>query len=203
MTGVSAVHDLWHTIWQNMMQFGAPWQEKVIRTIAVYVFLLVGLRLAGKRELGQLNPFDLVVLLVLSNTLQNAIIGNDNSLTGGIFGAAILLVLNYLVVRFLYSHPMLDRLIEGDPDVLIRNGELLDHRLQRELISKEQLEAAARRQGIESLDNVDTCRLETGGALTFIARAPTADEERHQLLMQKLDELNQQLTSLEARLPPP
>jgi uncharacterized membrane protein YcaP (DUF421 family) len=196
------VDALWHTIWQDMMQFGVPWEEKIIRTIAVYVFLLVGLRLAGKRELGQLNPFDLVVLLVLSNTLQNAIIGNDNSLTGGVFGAAILLGLNYLVVRFLYRHPTLDRLIEGDPDVLIRNGEVLDHRLQRELISKEQLEAAARRQGLDSLDQVDTCRLETGGALTFIARAPTADEERQQLIITRLDELSQQLTSLEARLPP-
>jgi uncharacterized membrane protein YcaP (DUF421 family) len=197
-----AVDALWHTIWQDMLQFGVPWQEKIIRTIAVYVFLLIGLRLAGKRELGQLNPFDLVVLLVLSNTLQNAIIGNDNSLTGGVFGAAILLVINYLVVRFLYRHPALDRLIEGDADVLIRKGEVLDHRLQRELISKEQLEAAARRQGIDSLDLVDTCRLETGGALTFIARAPTADEERHEFVVNRLNEISQQLTSLEARLPP-
>jgi uncharacterized membrane protein YcaP (DUF421 family) len=209
MTGATAVHGLWHTIWQDMMQFGVPWEEKILRTIGVYVFLLVGLRLAGKRELGQLNPFDLVVLLVLSNTLQNAIIGNDNSLSGGIFGAAILLGLNYLVVRFLYRHPALDRLIEGDPAVLIRRGQVLDHRLQRELITKEQLEAAARRQGIDSLDNVDTCRLETGGALTFIPRVPTADEERHDLLVGKLADIeasqaaiNQQLASLAERLPP-
>jgi uncharacterized membrane protein YcaP (DUF421 family) len=202
MTGATAVHGLWHTIWDNMMQFGAPWQEKVIRTIAVYVFLLVGLRLAGKRELGQLNAFDLVVLLVLSNTLQNAIIGNDNSLSGGVFGAAVLLVLNYLVVRYLYSHPALDRLIEGDPEILIRNGEVQEHRLRRELISKEQLEAAARKQGIESLDRVNTCRLETGGALTFIPREPTADEERYAYISGQLAQLSQQLESLEARLPP-
>jgi uncharacterized membrane protein YcaP (DUF421 family) len=208
MTGAHTVHGLWHTIWQDMMQFGVPWEEKIIRTIAVYVFLLVGLRLAGKRELGQLNPFDLVVLLVLSNTLQNAIIGNDNSLTGGILGAIILLALNYLVVRFLYRHPALDRLIEGDPDVLIRRGELLDHRLERELITKEQLEAAARRQGIDSLDQVDTCRLETGGALTFIARAPTVDDTRHEFLSGKLAaleatqaEISRQLASLADRLP--
>jgi uncharacterized membrane protein YcaP (DUF421 family) len=202
MTGATAVHGLWHTIWDNMMQFGAPWQEKVIRTIAVYVFLLVGLRLAGKRELGQLNAFDLVVLLVLSNTLQNAIIGNDNSLSGGVFGAAVLLVLNYLVVRYLYTHPALDRLIEGDPEILIRNGEVQEHRLRRELISKEQLEAAARKQGIESLDRVNTCRLETGGALTFIPREPTADEERYAYISGQLTQLSQQLESLEARLPP-
>jgi uncharacterized membrane protein YcaP (DUF421 family) len=203
------VHGLWQTIWQDMMQFGVPWEEKIIRTIAVYVFLLIGLRLAGKRELGQLNPFDLVVLLVLSNTLQNAIIGNDNSLTGGIFGAAALLVLNYLVVRFLYRHPALDRLIEGDPDVLIRRGEVLDHRLERELITKEQLEAAARRQGIDSLADVDTCRLETGGALTFTAKAPTVDEERHDVLVGRIADLeaslagiSRQLGSLAEQLPP-
>jgi uncharacterized membrane protein YcaP (DUF421 family) len=195
------VDALWHSIWQDMMQFGVPWEEKIIRTIAVYIFLLVGLRLAGKRELGQLNPFDLVVLLVLSNTLQNAIIGNDNSLSGGVFGAAILLVMNYLVVRFLYRHPALDRLIEGDADVLIRNGELLNHRLERELISKQQLEAAARRQGFDSLEQVNTCRLETGGALTFIARQPTPDEMRFEIIA-KLDAVSQQLASLEARLPP-
>jgi uncharacterized membrane protein YcaP (DUF421 family) len=209
MTGARTVHGLWHTIWQDMMQFGVPWEEKAIRTIAVYVFLLIGLRLAGKRELGQLNPFDLIVLLVLSNTLQNAIIGNDNSLSGGVVGATILLIMNYLVVRFLYRHPALDRLIEGDPDVLIRRGEVLDHRLERELITKEQLEAAARRQGIDSLDQVDTCRLETGGALTFIPRAPTIDDSRHNFLADKLAaveagqaELSRQLASLADRLSP-
>lgn len=204
------MHDIWHSIWQNMFQFGAPWEEKILRTVGVYVFLLIGLRLAGKRELGQLNAFDLVVLLVLSNTLQNAIIGNDNSLAGGVFGATVLLVLNYAVVRFLYRHPALDRLIEGDPDVLIRKGQVMEQRLERELITKEQLEAAARRQGIESLDGVDTCRLETGGALTFIARTPSGDEERHGIILAKLAEIearqsaiSRQVSGLADRLPPP
>src|ERR1700733_8044580 len=135
MTGASAVHDLWHTIWQNMMQFGVPWEEKIIRTIAVYTFLLVGLRLAGKRELGQLNPFDLVVLLLLSNTVQNAIIGNDNSLAGGVFGASALLIINWVVVRYLYTHPVVARWFEGDADVLIDGGKVHDVRLKRELIT--------------------------------------------------------------------
>ena len=98
--------------------------EKVIRPIVVYLFLIVSLRLAGKRELAQLNPFDLVVLMTLSNTVQNAIIGNDNSLLGGLIGAATLLVVNYVVVRFLYSHESIDRFIEGDPELLIENGVL-------------------------------------------------------------------------------
>ena len=115
---------------QDLWVLGIPVGEKLVRTLAVYVFLLVGLRLAGKRELGQLNPFDLVVLLLLSNTLQNAIIGNDNSLGGGIIGATALLAINWLVVRYLYTHPVVARLLEGDADLLIEQGELLEPRLE-------------------------------------------------------------------------
>ncbi len=188
------------TIWQNLLQFGIPWEEKLLRTVGVYIFLLLGLRLAGKRELGQFNPFDLIVLLLLSNTLQNAIIGNDNSLTGGLLGAAILLVLNYGVVRFLYRHPALERLIEGDPDVLVKDGEPIERRLRRELITRDQLEAAARRQGIESLEKVSVCRLETGGALTFIERKPTDDEDRHAELVAQLCRLTDQQAALTAQV---
>src|ERR1700683_2752787 len=92
----------------DMFFLGLPLTEKILRPVIVYVFLIVGLRLAGKRELAQLNPFDLVVLLTISNTVQNAIIGDDNSVTGGIIGAATLLLVNYLFVRFLYSHPKAD-----------------------------------------------------------------------------------------------
>src|SRR5258705_10961228 len=106
----------------DMFVLGLPVAEKILRPIVVYVFLIVGLRLAGKRELAQLNPFDLVVLLTLSNTVQNAIIGDDNSVTGGIIGATSLLVINHLVVRFLYKHRALDQLIEGRADVLIEDG---------------------------------------------------------------------------------
>ena len=106
-------------LWGDMFHLGLPVLEKVLRPVIVYVFLIVGLRLAGKRELAQLNPFDLVVLLTLSNTVQNAIIGDDNSITGGLIGAGTLLALNYLVVRFLYEHQGLERLVEGDADLLI------------------------------------------------------------------------------------
>src|SRR5512136_1981201 len=102
------------SLWSNMFVIGLPIAEKILRPIAVYAFLVVGLRLAGKHQLAQLNPFDLVVLLTLSNTVQNAIIGNDNSVTGGILGGATLLLVNYVVVRFLFSHERLDRLVEGD-----------------------------------------------------------------------------------------
>src|SRR3954453_16917755 len=103
-------------MWKDMFVMGLPLAEKILRPVLVYLFLIVGLRLSGKRELAQLNPFDLVVLLTLSNTVQNAIIGEDNSVTGGIIGAISLLVVNYLVVRFLYDHRKLEQLVEGQAD---------------------------------------------------------------------------------------
>ena len=166
----------------SLLTHDIAFSEKIIRTIVVYVFLLVGLRLAGKRELSQLNPFDLVVLLLLSNTVQNAIIGNDNSLIGGLVGAAVLLVLNAVIVRLLYHYGKLDT-IEGRPDTLVRNGRLLRHHLERELITVAELESAARRQGISSLAHVRDCRLETGGALTFIQKEPTTEDLRHHELL--------------------
>src|SRR3982750_1283364 len=100
----------------DMFVLTLPIAEKMLRPVIVYAFLIVGLRLAGKRELAQLNTFDLVVLLTLSNTVQNAIIGEDNSVTGGLIGAATLLILNYSLVRFLYYHDQLNRIVEGEPE---------------------------------------------------------------------------------------
>jgi uncharacterized membrane protein YcaP (DUF421 family) len=184
----------------DLFVIGFPIGEKLIRTLCVYGFLLVGLRLAGKRELGQLNPFDLVVLLLLSNTVQNAIIGNDNSLIGGLIGASALLIVNWIVVRFLYTHPTIARWLEGDADVLIEKGKLHDVRLKRELITREELESAARKQGLDGLHEVETCRLEVGGALTFVARQPTDDERRHQELLGELTAVGIGVQQLAARM---
>ncbi len=187
-------------MWNDLLVPGIPILEKVIRTLAVYFFLLVGLRLAGKRELGQLNPFDLVVLLLLSNAVQNAIIGNDNSLVGGLIGAVVLLAFNYIMVRFLYDHPQLDKLAEGDCDILVQDGVIQDAALHHELITLPELEAAARRQGIDSLSEVQEARIEVGGALTFVAKKPSEDEVRHRQLMDRLERLENQLARLELRL---
>src|SRR5580692_11010558 len=130
-------------LWTDMFALGLPVAEKILRPIVVYFFLVIGLRLAGKRELAQLNPFDLVVLLMLSNTVQNAIIGDDNSVTGGIIGAATLLLVNFLVVRFLYRHENLHRLVEGDCTVLIEDEKILADNLSDELITRAELEAVA------------------------------------------------------------
>src|SRR4030081_3336349 len=155
--------------WKDMFVMGLPLPEKILRPIIVYAFLVVSLRLSGKRELVQLNPFDLVVLLTLSNTVQNAIIGEDNSVTGGIIGATSLLAINYLVVRFLYDHRKIDQLVEGRADVLVEDGKVHEHKLKRELITKEELAAAARKQGFETFAEVRQCVLEPGGTITFIA----------------------------------
>ena len=172
--------------------------EKILRTLAVYVFLLIGLRLGGKRELGMLNPFDLVVLLVLSNTLQNAIIGPDNSVFGGIFGAATLLLINYLTVRFLFSHPKLDRYVEGEALELIRDGKILRKNMKRELITVDELSSRARIQGIEDLKTVKCGRIEVGGALTFVLEHPTPEQKWDTEIRERLDRMEKTLNALAA-----
>ena len=182
----------------DMFVLHLPVLEKVLRPMIVYGFLIVGLRLAGKRELAQLNPFDLVVLLILSNTVQNAIIGDDNSVVGGLVGAATLLAINYVVVRFLYSHEKLDRAVEGKSDTLIENGKINMDRLRSELVTMQELEAAARKQGFDSLAEISRAILEPGGAITFTRKEPAADEVRHRELLDRLDEVTRELEALRA-----
>ena len=191
-----------HEIWKDMFVLAVPLLEKILRPICVYVFLIVGLRLSGKRELVQLNPFDLVVLLTLSNTVQNAIIGEDNTVTGGIIGATSLLIVNYLVVRFLYKHRSLDQFVEGRSDVLIEDGKVKTQHLRKEVITMAQLEAAARKQGFDSLSEVEQCVLEPGGTISFIGKKPDADELRHQAMLKRLDELVAEIAKLRGSQPP-
>ena len=191
-----------HDMWKDMFFLALPVLEKILRPICVYAFLIVGLRLSGKRELVQLNPFDLVVLLTLSNTVQNAIIGDDNSVTGGIIGATSLLVVNYLVVRFLYKHRSLDQIIEGRADVLMEDGKVKTQHLKKELITMAQLEAAARKQGFDSLSEVQQCVLEPGGTISFIGKKPGFEEARHNATMQRLDQLMAEITKLKGEQPP-
>ncbi len=191
-----------HDTWKDMFVMGLPLLEKILRPIIVYAFLVISLRLSGKRELVQLNPFDLVVLLTLSNTVQNAIIGEDNSVIGGIIGATSLLVTNYLVVRFLYDHRKLDQLVEGRADVLVENGRVRTQHLKKELITMAQLEAAARKQGFESLSEVEQCVLEPGGTLTFLGKKPGTEDVRHQELLGKLDRMTQEIALLRGGQPP-
>jgi len=184
------------SMWTDMFQLGLPILEKMLRPVIVYVFLIVGLRLAGKRELAQLNPFDLVVLLTLSNTVQNAIIGNDNSVTGGLLGAATLLMVNYFVVRLLYSHEKLERIVEGDSDTLIENGQIQRDNLKKELLTIQELELAAHKQGFDSLDEIDGAVLNPGGTVAFTRKKPSIELTRHNELLAKLDEMSAELAKL-------
>jgi uncharacterized membrane protein YcaP (DUF421 family) len=183
-------------LWTDMFVLALPLLEKILRPVIVYFFLVVGLRLAGKRELAQLNPFDLVVLLTLSNTVQNAIIGEDNSVTGGVIGAATLLLVNYLVVRYLYKHPKLDHTVEGREDVLIDHGKINKRALEKELITHAELREAAHKQGFATLDDVERAVLEPGGTLTFIGRKPTPEETRHREVLERLERLTREVAQL-------
>ena len=191
-----------HDMWKDMFVISLPILEKILRPVIVYVFLVVMLRLSGKRELVQLNPFDLVVLLTLSNTVQNAIIGDDNSVSGGLLGATSLLAINYLVIRFLYKHKKLDRIVEGNADVLIEGGRVRTQHLKSELITVAQLEAAARKQGFPSLAEVDQCVLEPGGTLSFIGKKPDVEDQRHRELLERIDHLNSEVALLQGARPP-
>lgn len=191
-----------HDMWKDMFVLALPVVEKILRPVFVYAFLVVSLRLSGKRELVQLNPFDLVVLLTLSNTVQNAIIGDDNSVTGGVIGATSLLVVNYLVVRFLYRHRNLEQIVEGRADVLIEDGKVRTQHLKKELITMAQLEAAARKQGFDTLADVQQCVLEPGGTISFIGKKPSLDESRHQELLKHFEKLAAELIRMRGNNPP-
>jgi len=154
-----------------------PVVEKILRAAAVYVFLLVALRFAGKRQLGQMSSFDLVVLLMISNVVQNAMIGNDNSITGGLIGATTILVLNYAVARSVFGSKRLERFVEGAPTVLIHDGKLIESNLHRELLTHDELMAALRKQGIFAVEDVKFALLEETGAITAVKRTGAKGSE--------------------------
>ncbi len=182
----------------EMFSLPIPMTEKILRPLIVYAFLLIALRIAGKRELGSLNPGDLIVLMTLSNTLQNAIIGNDNSVTGGLIGAAALLGLNSMVTRATYHRRDVQLLIEGEPTLLVQHGQIVRDNLHRELITEAELRAALRRQGIEHLDEVDQAILETGGTISVTQRHPGKREVAMSELADRLERIERMLAD---RLP--
>lgn len=175
--------------------------EKILRPVVVYLFLVICLRIFGKRELAQLNPFDLVVLLSLSNAVQNAIIGEDNSLIGGLIGALSLLVVNWLVIRFLFRHRRLDELLAGKPAVLIENGHIQESALARELLNRSDLQTLVHRQGFGSLPEIKTCILEPGGTVFVEAKKPPLEDRRQAELLARIDQLSRQIDDLKGRLP--
>lgn len=187
-------------MYDNMFHLPIPLLEKIARPVIVYLALILLIRVFGKRELAQLNPFDLIVLLSLSNTVQNALIGNDNSVSGGILGALTLLSINWLVVRLLYSSPKLERIFEGTDQTLILNG-VLDHAaLRREVLSEEELLAVVHRQGFDDFDEVQECSINSNGSFYVRGRQPSQEDERHAALMARLELLGRELSDLKSRL---
>jgi uncharacterized membrane protein YcaP (DUF421 family) len=185
--------------WSDMFSLPVPLVEKLIRPVIVYIVLVVLLRLFGKRELAQLNPFDLVVLLSLSNTVQNAIIGSDNSVTGGVVGAFALLAVNWLLARMLFRSRKLTRAMEGRSSVLVRNGILDQRALQHESLTVEDLMSALHRQGFSTLEQVKLCELEPNGTFNVEAVVPTASEKNHTELLNRLDALTAEISQLRLR----
>ncbi len=151
-----------------MWNMSVPWWELVLRPFVVYLFLLVLLRLTGKRQVGQLSPFDLVLLLVLSNAVQNSLGGGDESLIGGLIAATTLVALNYLVGYLTYKSRTIEALAEGRPQVLIQRGQLLKEVQRSAHLSEFELESVLRQHGCERVEEVRCAVIETSGAITVI-----------------------------------
>jgi uncharacterized membrane protein YcaP (DUF421 family) len=158
-----------------------PWWEIILRTAVVYVVVLVLLRLAGKRELGQMSPVDLVVILVIANAVQNAMTGGDNSLIGGIVAATTLVSMNIAFSRVAHRIPYIAHLFESEPTALIKNGKQIKRNLERENVNMDELMMSAREHGIEDLAGVDAAYLERDGSISIIPKdAPgKAGSRRH------------------------
>jgi uncharacterized membrane protein YcaP (DUF421 family) len=183
-------------IFDSMFHMPLPILEKLARPVIVYLVLVVLLRLFGKRELAQLNPFDLVVLLSLSNTVQNAIIGDDNSVTGGVVGAFGLLAINWLVVRVLFNSPRLTRALEGRSALLVLNGQLDQRAMERESLTREELLSVIHKQGFEDFHKVHRCVLEPNGTFYVEAFDPSSADKRHDELISRIDALTQEVAAL-------
>jgi uncharacterized membrane protein YcaP (DUF421 family) len=161
-------------MWSDMFSLQLPALEKVLRTVLVYGGLAILLRLAGKRDLAQLNTFDLVVMLLLSNVVQNAVIGNDNSLTGGLLGATVLITVNAVWVRVINRRPRLTMLFEGTPSMLVENGKVTGN-LHRLGLRRADVVAALRHQGAASIDEVAQASLEPGGSIVVDLKPDARD----------------------------
>jgi uncharacterized membrane protein YcaP (DUF421 family) len=162
---------------ETMWHLCIPATEKIVRTVAVYAFLVVALRIAGKRQLAQFNAFDLVVLITISNAVQNAIIGPENSVVGGFIGAATLLATNHVVALLAYRIPPLRTVLQGREDVLYRQGKVNQRAAARERITPGELLTAARRQGAHSLDEVEEIALEPNGNIVVTLKREAASSE--------------------------
>jgi uncharacterized membrane protein YcaP (DUF421 family) len=191
------------SIWQSMFAFQIPATEKILRTLAVYLGLAIIMRLAGKRSLAQLNSFDLIVILLLSNVVQNAVIGPDNSLTGGLLGAVVLVGFNALWERIAMATRGTTAIFEGTPTTLVWDGKIAQKQVRRAGLSGDEVVAALRHQGAR-LQDVHRATLQPSGAisveLTREAETATYGELR-QAVLDLQRHLDRRLSALERPVP--
>ena len=185
---------------ESMFHMPLPLMEKILRPIIVYLFLVGFLRLFGKRELAQLNPFDLVVLLSLSNTVQNAMIGDDNSVSGGVIGAFSLLAVNWLLTRLLFRAPRLNRVFELSETVLIRHGVVDWAATKKEALTELELRSVLHKQGFNSFEEVEKCVLEPNGNFYMEGIKSMSDDAQRASLMKAIEALTREVKDMRAEL---
>jgi uncharacterized membrane protein YcaP (DUF421 family) len=194
------MHELLQTLSHDMFHLPLPITEKILRPVVVYLFLIGFLRLFGKRELAQLNPFDLVVLLSLSNTVQNAMIGDDNSVTGGIIGAFALLAINWLLMWLLFRSPKVNQALEGAATTLVKDGVVDEAALRKEAMTLEELTSVLNKNGFDDAAQVESCVLEPNGAFYVKARHPSVLESHSSELMEAIRKLSVEVSQLRTEL---
>jgi uncharacterized membrane protein YcaP (DUF421 family) len=190
------MHDLIHTLSHDMFFMPLPLAEKVLRPVIVYLCLVVFLRIFGKRELAQLNPFDLVVLLSLANTVQNAMIGDDNSVSGGVVGAFALLAINWLLAWVLYRAPKATVLLAGKAATLVREGTVDEAELKNQSLTHEDLISVFNKNGFNDPADVQTCVLEPNGTFYVEGKKPSTDSLERQRMIEALAALSTEVKAL-------
>ena len=190
------MHELIHTLSHDMFSMPLPLAEKILRPVIVYLFLVVFLRIFGKRELAQLNPFDLVVLLSLSNTVQNAMIGDDNSVSGGLVGAFSLLAINWVLAWVLYRAPKVTRLLAGKSATLIRDGVVDEAELKNQSLTHEELVSVLNKNGFNDPADVQTCVLEPNGTFFVEGKKLSSEDLQRGEIMKALEALTTEVQAL-------
>jgi uncharacterized membrane protein YcaP (DUF421 family) len=191
---------LFDSIFHSMFHMPLPILEKILRPMVVYLALIAFLRMFGKRELAQLNPFDLVVLLSLSNTVQNAMIGDDNSVSGGIIGAFSLLAINWVLMRVLFSMPKLNATLQGSSTTLITDGVVDYEALRAETLTEDELLSVLHKQSVDTFDEVRLCVLEPNGTFFVEIRKPNEEEEEVSEMMLAVRKLTEDVAALRQEL---
>lgn len=188
--------------WTHMFTLDdtVTWTEKVLRPVIVYAALVIMLRVFGKRELAQLNPFDLVVILSLSNTVQNAIIGPDNSLIGGLVGAVALLLINFIFSRLKYSSSTIEAAAEGIPVTLVDKGNPDPQKLRSELITQRDLDIIAHQNGLENAEEIEKLVLDPNGSFLVDGKEEIKDARFKKEVLKKIGDLSKQLDQISSRL---